>query len=99
MSTATETELARLLASLHREGRQQSGLDPRLVPADKDAAYRHGRRRTRLAGGWLEDRCDEGGDATPAADGLTDLRPGVCPGYSHVAGAGRTCPTVQPRSR
>ena len=40
MSTTTERELAKLLAALRREGRQQSGLDPRLVPSDKDAAYR-----------------------------------------------------------
>jgi len=40
MSNTTERELARLLATLRREGRQQSGLDPRLVPSDKDAAYR-----------------------------------------------------------
>jgi len=33
-------ELARLLATLRREGRQQSGLDARLVPGDADAAYR-----------------------------------------------------------
>lgn len=36
---AAET-LARLLATLRREGRQQHGLDPRLVPPDADAAYR-----------------------------------------------------------
>ena len=40
MSITTERELAQLLAALRREGRQQSGLDPRLVPSDKDAAYR-----------------------------------------------------------
>lgn len=40
MSITTERELARLLAALRREGKQQSGLDPRLVPSDKDAAYR-----------------------------------------------------------
>lgn len=33
-------ELAELLSVLRRDGRQQSGLDPRLVPADKAAAYR-----------------------------------------------------------
>lgn len=33
-------DLVSLLATLRRERRQQSGLDPRLVPADKDAAYR-----------------------------------------------------------
>lgn len=40
MNARTQTELARLLADLRREGRQQSGLDPRLVPPDKDTAYR-----------------------------------------------------------
>jgi 2-keto-4-pentenoate hydratase len=33
-------ELAILLATLRREGRQQSGLDARLVPPDKETAYR-----------------------------------------------------------
>jgi 2-keto-4-pentenoate hydratase len=33
-------ELARLLADLRRNGKQQSGLDPRLVPPDNDTAYR-----------------------------------------------------------
>ena len=40
MDQANQRELARLLATLRREGRQQSGLDPRLVPADKATAYR-----------------------------------------------------------
>lgn len=40
MDHPTQRELARLLASLRREGRQQSGLDSRLVPADKATAYR-----------------------------------------------------------
>ena len=40
MDQATQRELARLLATLRREGRQQSGLDPRLVPSDKATAYR-----------------------------------------------------------
>jgi 2-keto-4-pentenoate hydratase len=35
-----QRELARLLATLRREGRQQSGLDARLVPPDRDTAYR-----------------------------------------------------------
>jgi 2-keto-4-pentenoate hydratase len=33
-------DLVDALATLRRERRQQSGLDPRLVPADNDAAYR-----------------------------------------------------------
>lgn len=33
-------ELTTLLATLRREGRQQSGLEPRLVPVDEAAAYR-----------------------------------------------------------
>jgi 2-keto-4-pentenoate hydratase len=40
MEIATQRELARLLASLRRDGRQQSGLDPRLVPPDSATAYR-----------------------------------------------------------
>ncbi|MDQ8730025.1 fumarylacetoacetate hydrolase family protein [Bradyrhizobium sp. LHD-71] len=40
MSNPAERELAQCLATLRREGRQQSGLDPRLVPTDKEAAYR-----------------------------------------------------------
>jgi 2-keto-4-pentenoate hydratase len=40
MDTRAQRELARLLASLRREGRQQSGLDARLVPPDKGTAYR-----------------------------------------------------------
>ena len=38
--SAAERRLVRLLADLRREGRQQSGLDPALLPADRDAAYR-----------------------------------------------------------
>jgi 2-keto-4-pentenoate hydratase len=40
MDITLQRELARLLATLRREGRQQSGLDQRLVPSDKAAAYR-----------------------------------------------------------
>jgi len=40
MDTNAERDLARLLATLRRENRQQSGLEARLVPADKDGAYR-----------------------------------------------------------
>ena len=40
MDLAAQRELARLLASLRRDGRQQSGLDARLVPPDKTTAYR-----------------------------------------------------------
>ena len=40
MDLSLQRELARLLAALRREGRQQSGLDPRLVPPDKATAYR-----------------------------------------------------------
>jgi 2-keto-4-pentenoate hydratase len=36
---ASRNELVRLLAALRREGRQQSGLEPRLVPKDSEAAY------------------------------------------------------------
>jgi len=35
-----QQELARLLAALRREGRQQSGLDPALTPPDPATAYR-----------------------------------------------------------
>jgi 2-keto-4-pentenoate hydratase len=40
MDIARQRELARLLATLRREGRQQSGLAPALVPPDKATAYR-----------------------------------------------------------
>lgn len=40
MDLSRQRELARLLATLRREGRQQSGLDLRLVPPDKATAYR-----------------------------------------------------------
>ncbi|MCK1736717.1 fumarylacetoacetate hydrolase family protein [Bradyrhizobium sp. 138] len=40
MDQLAQRELARLLAGLRREGRQQSGLDQRLVPPDKATAYR-----------------------------------------------------------
>lgn len=40
MHISHQRELAALLATLRREGRQQSGLDPRLVPPDKETAYR-----------------------------------------------------------
>ncbi len=40
MDLAAQRELARLLASLRRDGRQQSGLDAGLVPPDKATAYR-----------------------------------------------------------
>ncbi|SDG58996.1 2-keto-4-pentenoate hydratase [Bradyrhizobium sp. Rc2d] len=40
MDQSAQRELARLLATLRREGRQQSGLDQRLVPPDKATAYR-----------------------------------------------------------
>lgn len=40
MDQSRQRELARLLASLRREGGQQSGLDAALVPPDKATAYR-----------------------------------------------------------
>jgi 2-keto-4-pentenoate hydratase len=40
MDANAQRDLARLLATLRREGHQQSGLEARLVPADKDTAYR-----------------------------------------------------------
>lgn len=40
MDPSAQRELARLLADLRRDGRQQSGLDPRLTPPDKATAYR-----------------------------------------------------------
>lgn len=40
MDISRQRELARLLATLRRDGRQQSGLDPNLTPTDKDTAYR-----------------------------------------------------------
>lgn len=40
MDTGSQRELARLLATLRKEWRQQSGLDARLLPPDKETAYR-----------------------------------------------------------
>ncbi len=40
MDHTLQRDLARLLAALRRDGRQQSGLDAALVPPDKDTAYR-----------------------------------------------------------
>ncbi len=40
MDIASRNELATLLAALRREGRQQSGLDARLLPADNAEGYR-----------------------------------------------------------
>ena len=40
MDMTAQRELARLLAALRRDRRQQSGLDPRLVPPDSATAYR-----------------------------------------------------------
>ncbi len=40
MNLSAQRELARLLASLRREGRQQSGLETHLVPPDSATAYR-----------------------------------------------------------
>ena len=40
MDAAQQRELAKRLATLRREGRQQSGLDQHLVPPDKATAYR-----------------------------------------------------------
>lgn len=40
MDKARQHELVELLATLRRENREQSGLDPALVPPDKDTAYR-----------------------------------------------------------
>lgn len=40
MDMTAQRDLARLLSDLRRDGRQQSGLDPRLVPPDATTAYR-----------------------------------------------------------
>jgi hypothetical protein len=40
MDMTAQRELARLLASLRRERRSQSGLAPHLVPPDEATAYR-----------------------------------------------------------
>lgn len=40
MDSAAQRELARLLATLRQQRKQQSGLDSRLVPPDKATAYR-----------------------------------------------------------
>ena len=39
MDHKQQRDLARLLAALRRDGRQQSGLNAALVPPDKDTAY------------------------------------------------------------
>ncbi|MBR0897872.1 fumarylacetoacetate hydrolase family protein [Bradyrhizobium tropiciagri] len=56
MDIARQHELARLLAALRRDGRQQSGLDPDLVPPDKATAYRVAQMVAdaldRPVGGW-----------------------------------------------
>src|ERR1700677_4607132 len=40
MDAGSQRELARRLATLRKEGRQQSGMEPRLIPPDKETAYR-----------------------------------------------------------
>lgn len=40
MDDSSQRELASLLVSLRRQGQQQSGLHPRLVPPDRQTAYR-----------------------------------------------------------
>lgn len=56
MDTNAQRDLARLLATLRRDGRQQSGLEARLVPADKEMAYRIARmveeELGRAVAGW-----------------------------------------------
>ena len=44
MNQTDQRDLARLLATLRRECRQQSGLDARLTPPDKETAYRVARQ-------------------------------------------------------
>lgn len=39
MNQTDQREIVQLLAALRREGRQQSGLDARLVPPSKTSAY------------------------------------------------------------
>jgi 2-oxo-hept-3-ene-1,7-dioate hydratase len=51
MNRSAERELARLLATLRRERRQQSGLDRHLVPPDKATAY-HIARMVEEELGW-----------------------------------------------
>jgi hypothetical protein len=46
MDVSRQTELARLLAALRREGRQQSGLDARLLPPDKNPVQPQNERRS-----------------------------------------------------
>jgi 2-keto-4-pentenoate hydratase len=56
MDLSAQRELAALLATLRRDGRQQSGLDARLVPPDKAVAYRVATRVAEelglTVGGW-----------------------------------------------
>src|SRR5215471_15268744 len=51
MDSSRQRELVVLLATLRREGRQQSGLDRRLVPPDKATAY-HVARLVEEELGW-----------------------------------------------
>ena len=56
MDLSAQRELATLLATLRRDGRQQSGLDARLVPPDTAMAYRVATRVAEqlgwAVGGW-----------------------------------------------
>lgn len=56
MDRSAQRDLAHLLASLRRDRRQQSGLDPRLAPPDKATAYRVAAIMTEelgwAVGGW-----------------------------------------------
>ena len=56
MDLSAQRELAVLLATLRRDGRQQSGLDARLVPPDQATAYRVAARVAEelgwTVGGW-----------------------------------------------
>ena len=56
MDLSAQRELAALLATLRRDGRQQSGLDARLVPPDQATAYRVAARVAEqlgwAVGGW-----------------------------------------------
>src|SRR4030081_329836 len=53
MDLSAQRELATLLATLRRDGRQQSGLDARLVPPDTAVAYRVAARGAVGGGGGV----------------------------------------------
>ena len=79
MDLSAQRELATLLATLRRDGRQQSGLDSRLVPPDEAAAYRVAALVAEELGwtvaGWKIGRILPPHDAVFGCDRLAGPRP------------------------